>query len=258
MHLDVLNLRGFYYRTTLGRAVQAAIRDRILQLWPVTDGMTVAGFGFAAPMLRPFLKTARRVICLMPSAQGVMHWPQGEENTSVLIPELSWPIATGTLDRLVVLHGLETSDQPSELLAEIWRCLAPGGRVIFVVPNRTGLWARSDSTPFGYGRPYSLGQLEAQLKAHEFYIEHHHSALYAPPKHTHVRVRMMGWLEKTARKIDLPIAAGVHLVEASKHMFQPSQPGLKDRIKKPLSVIEGLRNPIPNPVSGRQARARGD
>ena len=40
-------------------------------------GMTLAGFGFAAPLLRPYLSPARRVTALMPGPQGVMAWPAG-------------------------------------------------------------------------------------------------------------------------------------------------------------------------------------
>ena len=58
MHLDVIRLRAFYYRTKLGRIVQRALREEIVRLWPDVKGQTVAGFGFAAPMLRPFLKNA--------------------------------------------------------------------------------------------------------------------------------------------------------------------------------------------------------
>ncbi|MGB3407155.1 MAG: hypothetical protein WBA67_06640, partial [Jannaschia sp.] len=71
MHLDVLDLRHFYYRTRLGRAAQKAIRDRLVEMWPEAQGHTVAGFGFAVPLLRPFLKDARRVVGLMPAPQGV-------------------------------------------------------------------------------------------------------------------------------------------------------------------------------------------
>ena len=86
--------------------------------------MTVAGFGFAAPLLRPFLSDARRVIGLMPSQQGVMPWPVGAPNLCALVEETHWPLAAGVVDRLIVAHGLETCDQPDALLAEIWRVLA--------------------------------------------------------------------------------------------------------------------------------------
>src|SRR5690606_3976741 len=154
MHLDVVDLRAFYYRTRLGRSAQRALQEALRSLWPETRGMTVAGFGFAAPLLRPFLASAGHVVSLMPDQQGVMPWPAGTPNLSVLVEETAWPIATGSIDRLVVAHGLETCEHPDALLDEMWRVLAPGGRIMFIVPNRAGIWARRDVTPFGFGRPY--------------------------------------------------------------------------------------------------------
>ena len=75
MHLDVQDLRNFYYRNALGRAVQTQLSARLSELWPEVKGQTVVGYGFAAPVLRPYLKDARRVVALMPGPQGVMPWP---------------------------------------------------------------------------------------------------------------------------------------------------------------------------------------
>ena len=181
MHLDVKDLRNFYYRSTLGRAAQKVIRDQMLTLWPEAKGQTVVGFGFAAPLLRPYLGLARRVTCLMPGPQGVMPWPAGQPNVSVLCEETHWPIETGHVDRLVVMHGLETSEWPTHVLEECYRVLGPGGRALFIVPNRAGLWSRNDRTPFGYGRPFTMGQLDQQLKLWGFKTEHSQTALYQPP-----------------------------------------------------------------------------
>jgi SAM-dependent methyltransferase len=139
MHLDVQDLRDFYYRSALGRAAQKVIREQLASLWPDARGMTVAGYGFAAPVLRPFLPVARRVVALMPGPQGVMPWPRSGPNVAVLCEETLWPLPTGFVDRLVVLHGLEVSDHPGPLLDECWRVLGPGGRAVFMVPNRAGL-----------------------------------------------------------------------------------------------------------------------
>ena len=115
MHLDVLDLRQFYYRTRLGRAAQKSVRDQLTELWPDATGQTVVGFGFAVPLLRPYLGQAARVIGLMPGARGVMPWPAGQDNVSVLCHETRWPLPAGTVDRLVVLHGLETSEHPASV-----------------------------------------------------------------------------------------------------------------------------------------------
>ena len=39
MHLDVRDLRNFYYRSALGRAAQKIIRDEVRATWPDTHGM---------------------------------------------------------------------------------------------------------------------------------------------------------------------------------------------------------------------------
>jgi len=131
MHLDVHDLREFYYRSPLGRAAQKVIRGELVRMWPEAKGQTVAGFGFAVPLLRPFLADARRVIGLMPGPQGVMPWPEGRKNVSVLCEDTLWPLAHGSVDKLVLLHGLETSEHPLALLDECWRyCAQPCGLVV--------------------------------------------------------------------------------------------------------------------------------
>ncbi len=248
MHLDVLDLRNFYYRTGLGRAAQKAIRDQVVALWPVQKGQTVAGFGFAVPLLRPYLAEARRVIALMPGPQGVMPWPAGMANVSVLCEETNWPVQTGTVDRLVLMHGLETSEQPGAVLEECWRVLGPGGRALFVVPNRSGLWSRREGTPFGFGRPYTLGQIEAQLKRHAFIPERHVAALFVPPSQQRFWLRTARMWEEMGQRVSTRFAGGVLLVEASKQVYAPTRPGLREAVKRPLRVLEGMPAPGAQPA----------
>ncbi|KAF0676902.1 class I SAM-dependent methyltransferase [Profundibacterium mesophilum] len=248
MHLDVLDLRAFYYRTRLGRAAQKAIRDQVQGLWPEAQGQSVVGFGFAVPLLRPYLGQARRVIGLMPGPQGVMPWPAGQPNLSVLCEERLWPLQTGLADKLVVLHGLETSEDPSGLLEECWRVLGPGGRALFIVPNRAGLWTRSDRTPFGFGRPYSLGQLEAQLKEHRFLPERHVAALFQPPSEKRYWMRAGPLLERSGSRITGHFAGGVIMVEAVKQVTAAAGPGRRVRAARPLRVLDGIGAPGAHPV----------
>lgn len=247
MHLDVQDLKKFYYRSRLGRVAQSAIRDQVREIWHDTKGQTIVGFGFAAPLLRPFIGDARRVIALMPGPQGVMHWPPGGDNMSVLCEETSWPIPTGHVDRLVLMHGLETCENPSTLLEECYRTLGPGGRALFIVPNRAGLWSRRDRTPFGYGRPYSLGQLEAQLRRHAFTPELHRAVLYSPPSHKRFWMKAAPVIEVVGRKVSSRWAGGVLIVEATKQVYAPRKTGTKIEIRSPLRALEGR----PSPVAGR-------
>ncbi|WP_062762419.1 hypothetical protein [Falsirhodobacter sp. alg1] len=256
MYLDVLDLRNFYYRTQLGRVAQRAIRDKVVEIWPEAKGQTVAGFGFAVPLLRPYLAEARRVIGLMPGPQGVMPWPAGMENVSVLTEEGAWPLETGMVDKLVVLHGLEPSDNQADVLDECWRVLGPGGRALFIVPNRSGLWARTERTPFGFGRPYSANQLEAQLRRHSFVPERAVPALFAPPSHRRFWLRTSGIIESAGRRLAPWFAGGVVIVEVSKQVYAPRKPGLKAAVRRPLRALEGATQPaaLPSPRYCRNLR----
>jgi len=248
MHLDVLDLRTFYYRTQLGRGAQAAIRDQVTTLWPEAKGQNVAGFGFAAPLLRPYLSEARRVTALMPGQQGVMPWPAGMANVSVLCEETQWPIETDSINKLIVMHGLEASEHPIELLEECYRVLAPEGRALFIVPNRVGLWARRDGTPFGFGRPFSLGQLEAQLRVMGLLPTRHVAALYQPPSATPFWLKTGQMWEKLGRKVSNRFAGGVLMVEVKKQVPAPPRPGLSEAMRRPLRVLDGLKQPGAKPV----------
>lgn len=248
MHLDVLDLRTFYYRTHLGRAAQRAIRDQVQVIWPKADRQTVVGFGFAVPLLRPYLKDARRVTALMPGQQGVMPWPAGLPNTSVLCEETLWPTETDSVDKLIVMHGLETSENPVDLLDECYRVLKPEGRGLFIVPNRAGLWSRGDGTPFGFGRPYSLGQLENQLSYIGLKPQRHLAALYQPPTETPFWTKAGPVFERLGKTVSNRFVGGVLMVEVKKQVPAPPRPGLSEAVRRPLRVLDGLASPDPKPV----------
>jgi hypothetical protein len=96
--------------------------------------------------------------------------------------------------------------------------LKDDGRLLVAVPNRLGLWAQLERTPFGHGQPYSPGQLEGLLRRQMFRVERRGQALYVPPFSTRLLLRgAEGW-ERIGPKV-FPRFAGLTLVEAEKDMF---------------------------------------
>ncbi|MEO0487002.1 MAG: methyltransferase domain-containing protein [Pseudomonadota bacterium] len=248
MHLDVRTLRNFYYRSALGQAAQVAVRDQVRSLWPDARGETVVGYGFAVPMLRPFLAEAERVIALMPGPQGVLHWPAGEKNVSVLCEETLWPLPDESVDRLLLLHGLDTSEHPAAVLEECYRVLAGGGRAIFIVPNRMSAWARKEGTPFSFSRPFTPSQIEARLSYHGLKTVRHVTALYLPPRRTKFWLKAGPLIERLGRAVPAFHGGGVHVVEVKKQVPRPTRPGLGQVISNPLKALEGIGQPAPEPA----------
>lgn len=237
MYLDVQELKNFYYRSALGRAVQKSLRGEIYKIWPEAKALNVVGYGFAVPVLRHYLPHARRVVALMPAPQGVCAWPQGLPNVTALSYEDAWPLDTGQVDRLIVMHALEFSERPTDLLEECARVLGPGGRALFIVPSRASVWARRETTPLGHGRPYSLAQLEAQLREHGFVVERSASALFGLPVSGRFWLRVSQILEKSGRHFSALYPGGVVLVEVSKRVTPLTGTGSKDILQSALGVL---------------------
>ncbi|MEZ5970842.1 MAG: methyltransferase domain-containing protein [Hyphomonadaceae bacterium] len=180
MRVDVLALQRFY-ASPLGEAAQRAAARRLMSLWPHADGLDVLGVGYPLPYLDRFRAGARRVVTMMPAAQGAEPWPAGERVATALSDEARLPFVDAVFDRVLMVHGLEECDAVPAMLREIWRVMAPEGRLVVIAANRWSLWAQSDISPFGHGRPYSRTQLASLLGDSMFEPVVSARALYLPP-----------------------------------------------------------------------------
>ena len=155
---------------------------------------------------------------LMPAELGVISWPREGKGLSVLVDETELPLPDECADRILLVHMLEWSERTRALLRELWRVLAPNGRLLIIVPNRRGLWARVDSTPFGHGRPFSRSQIGTLLKDAMFSPEDWQYALYMPPFSWRVLLKWPVFWERLGLVL-WPAFSGVIMVEATKQIY---------------------------------------
>jgi SAM-dependent methyltransferase len=217
MQLDVVDLKDFYARP-LGRVVRRLLGRRIRDCWGDVKGCTLFGLGFTLPYLAPFRAEAERLGALMPAELGAIPWPERGPSLSVLADETELPIPDESADRILLVHMLEWSEKSRELLRELWRVLKPQGRLLLIVPNRRGLWARVDTTPFGHGSPFSRSQLTRLLKEAMFSPEEWRYALHMPPFHWRVLLRWPLFWERLGLVL-WPKFSGVIMVEATKQVY---------------------------------------
>jgi SAM-dependent methyltransferase len=243
MHTDVTDLRDFY-QTPLGLVVRRLLAQKIRAKWPrashghvtvqrlaaTTPGRaepapvldrtcgSVMGFGFASPFLGSFRGEAARICALM-------------------------PLPDNSVDRMLIVHGLEVAERPAAVLREMWRVLTPQGRLLIIAPNRSGVWARTDRTPFGQGRPYSRGQLDQLLRAAMFTPVDWDSALHLPPVQHGLVLRSAPTLERLGARVSRRFA-GVIVVEATKELVAPIGTGLASRaVRQVVPVRAGVLVP---------------
>ena len=179
MRRDVEELRAFY-ASPLGRVVREAVGRELMASWGDARGQDLLLWGYATPFAAG-LSAARRVVAAMPARQGVEAWPAFAQNRAALAPEDALPFPAALFDRVLLAHVLEESEAPDAALAEAARVLGPAGRVVIVAAARTGMWSRAESTPFGFGRPYSRGQLERAVREAGLEPAAWARALHTPP-----------------------------------------------------------------------------
>ncbi len=207
-----------FYATARGAVAARLLRERLIALWPDMRGLSVLGIGHTAPYLRLWRGSAARCIALTPAQMGAARWPSGEPNLSCTAEEDALPFPDLCFDRILLVHGLEAADNARRMLRETWRVLKDDGRLLVVAPNRAGMWAYLETTPFGHGQPYSFGQIGRLLAGAMYRVERSDAALYLPPSRSRLVLRGAPLLERTGRRW-LPGIAGVTLTEAVKDVY---------------------------------------
>lgn len=217
MWTDIVDLRDFY-ASGLGQMTARLLKRRIREVWPNLAGEAVLGLGFAPPLLRAGLDEALRVAAVMPPPMGVLRWPADGPCKSLLADELSLPFPDLSFDRVLVVHALESTYHPRSLLREAWRVLKDSGRLLIIVPNRLGVWARLERSPFAVGRPYSPLQLQSLLREAMFTPTQSTGALFLPPVQTRMLLASASAVEEIGKRW-FSSFAGVLMVEAAKQVY---------------------------------------
>jgi SAM-dependent methyltransferase len=238
MPLDILDLRSFYERP-LGGIVRRVLTRRVRARWRNVQGLQLMGLGFAAPYVGQFRDEAGRLGALMPANQGALAWPASGRLQTVMVEAALLPLQDASVDRFLVIHCLEASEGAGPLLREIWRVLAPEGRLLLIVPNRRGVWAQLDTTPFGQGLPYSRGQLERLLTDAMFTPLEWTAALYMPPIDRRWLVRWATVFERIGARL-WPGLAGVIIVEARKELVGAMPASVSPQRQPKLASVPGL------------------
>jgi SAM-dependent methyltransferase len=218
MSIDVVDLRNFYAQP-LGAVARRFVGRGIRKRFADTRGCRVIGIGYPTPYLGLFREEAERCLAFMPAAQGVVKWPSHRAGLAALVDGLDLPLPDSAVDRILLVHALEMAQDPVALLREAWRALASGGRLLLVVPNRRGVWARMDTTPFGHGRPFSRAQITHLLREAWFTPAGWGEALYVPPVARGWFLRSAAAWERSGAAVAAPFA-GVHIVEATKQVYR--------------------------------------
>ena len=207
-----------FHDARLGKVARRMIRRRMCGMWGNVQGEDILGVGYATPYLRPFMGSHNRVVAVTPLVDERIKWPQDGKNLVASSKLTALPFADVSFDRIILVHALEHAENPQQLLREMWRVLSGDGKLIIVYPNRQGLWARSERSPFGKGNPYSVQQIQTLLEDNLFTPTRICPALVMPPTTSPFFFRWASLWEGIGCRF-WPHFSGVMVAEAKKEMY---------------------------------------
>ena len=251
MWTDVLDLNEFY-SSTLGQMTVRLLRARLREVWPTVRGENTC-WGWAMP--RPSCgRSARKrpeTLAFMPAQQGVTRWPREGRNHTALVDEMDLPLPDRSVDRVLLVHAVECTEQIRPMLREIWRVMADGGRLLTVAPTRAGLWSQLDRSPFYQGHPYSPGpglwRCCAPTCLHRCARP---ARCFMPPTRSRLMMRMAPAVERFGHRW-LGRFAGVSVVESGKQLYA----GVAERSPRPSSPWCGRSSEIASSRDTQSTRA---
>lgn len=214
---DVVELKEFY-SGSLGQVSCRVIRRAVKNFWGEGKYESVIGIGYAAPYLTPFQDDARLTAAFMPAQQGAIAWPVMQASRTIMTLEDELPLADNSIERVIIAHALENTSHAEQLMAEVWRVLMPSGKVLAIVPNRSGLWSHYENNPFAYGRPYSKRMIERIFSEHMFEVTGIEPCLFNLPSHKRYVLRATDFMENIGSKFLRPMG-GVLVVAAEKQVY---------------------------------------
>ena len=206
-----------WYDKHLGKTLQNAEKEHLDEILPDMFGYYLIQMGY--PYSASLLESSRI------SHRIVIDIDQIEDKTVSLCATASQlPVATDSIDVLLLPHTLELEEDPHQVLREADRILIPEGHIIIVGFNPFGFWgvwrkilSRLGEPPW-CGRFYSVSRLKDWLSLLGFETIEVRKFFHRPPCRNEILLRRLGFIEKMGRVL-WPWFSGVYILVAKKQVF---------------------------------------
>jgi SAM-dependent methyltransferase len=175
-----------------------------------------------------------------------------EPGAALAADPLQLPLASQSVDLVVLPHVLEGHPNPHDVLREVERVLMPEGQVVISGFNTASLWrVRQLFAPRHNGAPWDakfigLLRLREWLRVLGFELNGGKFGCYAPPFRNEVWLKRFAFMDKAGARW-WPVTGGVYVVRAVKRVH-----GM--RIVTPAWRRERARRRALAPVSQRSHR----
>lgn len=222
-----------WYQTPLGQAFMQAEKQQLDAILPTLFGYHLIQVG---QVYDKNMLDASRIshCCIMDIGAS----PEGRCRPGVTLQGLpdALPLASESVDVVVLPHTLEFSQQPHAVLREVDRVLVPEGHVVMLVFNPWSLWMLQNliagwrRNPPWCGRFISSTRTKDWLALLGFDIHQCQRYFFRPPIQASKIMARLDWLERLGQTL-WPVMGGSYVLVARKRLetLTPIRPKWQSR-----------------------------
>ena len=207
-----------FYQSELGINVKYFISSKLKKYIYLYDGETLGSFGFGNPYLNLFAEKNIKIFNFLSKKVGIKKNSYSEKITDVLLDEEKLPIEDLFFNHIVSVHYLENASNLKKNLRELWRVLAPEGKIYIVLPNKKSSWNISSGSPFSSGFGFSKNQITQILEDNFFETQFIDRLVYFPPWNSSMVIKNKFLFEKMGSYF-WRFFNGVYLCVAKKRIY---------------------------------------
>lgn len=147
-----------------------------------------------------------------------------DRHTDLYACPLQLPIASDSVDLVVLMHHLSMTSDPHALLSEVSRIIIPQGKLIIIDFNPLSLWGlRYFLQSWLYqipwcGHYFTAGRLTDWMQLLGFELQTVLKVGYLPPIQKPCVLRHLGWLERIMRH-GMTFSSALNVLVYDKHMI---------------------------------------
>jgi ubiquinone/menaquinone biosynthesis C-methylase UbiE len=131
MPFDHFNLIANFY----DRAGQFIIKEPLLELLSLSQSSLLLDAGGGTGRVATALRGMVREVFVADTSRGMLRRAEGKGLTTVCTQVESLPFPSRSIDRILMMDSLHHMNDQRLAIREIWRVLAPGGRIVIVEPD---------------------------------------------------------------------------------------------------------------------------
>jgi ubiquinone/menaquinone biosynthesis C-methylase UbiE len=131
MPFDHFNLiAGFY-----DRAGQFIVTERLLDLLSLSPNQLLVDAGGGTGRVAVALRGMVKATFVVDTSRGMLQRAAGKGLATVRSPVEFLPFPSGSIDRILMMDALHHVKDHQMTVCELWRVLAPGGRILIIEPD---------------------------------------------------------------------------------------------------------------------------